>query len=114
MAYTIVLSGPGGFRAQAVAALEGEGFVVTDADHGHGLPDSVSGVLDPSAGWITARGDDVSGAHAAVEPLGWQIRSHWGETLKTAPLIHEAEAEHEKYLRDLIRDEVRQIREGAK
>lgn len=105
MTLTIVLSGPKSSRSQARAALSGAGFEPLPTDHDHGLApstktewsgdrytDTVKGhhakgdivpggeivavrVRQPQA-FVTVEGDDVNRAHAAVEPLGWQLRAH--------------------------------------
>lgn len=105
---TAVFSGPGGFRAQAVAALEKDGFTVDPDASSRGLPDTVSGEDDPTQGFIAVHGDDVDidAASSSIANLNWVLRAHHGAPLKTAPLLGEQEAAHEQMVRRIVNEEL--------
>lgn len=69
---TIVLSGPASFITQAKSALRAARFDVQDTEHDWGLNGTPEGHA-----YVTVIGDDIDKAWAAVDPLGWRLRSHW-------------------------------------
>lgn len=78
--FTVVVSGPGGSRSQALAALASAGFAVIttpEIDHSHGLPDHTDGSTDPAVNFLSATGPNIDTASAVLEPLGWTLRSYW-------------------------------------
>lgn len=78
--YTVVVSGPGGQRSQALAACASAGFTAnttTDHDPSHGLPAHTDGSVDQAVNFIEATGANVDELATALAPLGWALRAHW-------------------------------------
>lgn len=102
---TAIFSGPGGFRRQAVSALESAGFSVGSEEHNLGLPDTAAGKVDPTAAFIAVHHEedlDIDQALGTISGLGWVLRAHFGAPLITAPLIADQEAEAEKRILGLV------------
>jgi hypothetical protein len=97
MTMTIVFSGPAGFITQAKSALRGAGCnELDDKTHKWESPDTPA---DHAV--LIVEGDDINEPNAAVESLGWRLRSHWN---------NDADIQVEGQSDDL-RDEVRLLRQ---
>ena len=105
MSLTIFLSGPGGFESQARKALTEAGLCVHKTTADHLLPNMADGSADPTQSFTSCEGDHPDQAVPAVEPLGWVLRAHY-ETPKVSPVPAAVDTETEKYIREMVRQEL--------
>lgn len=106
MAYTIILSGPGGFESQARKSLADAGFAAHDSTVDHLLPHNTDGSSDPTVSFLSLEADDINGPPAAVASLGWNLRAHYLAPMVVSPLLSDVAADEEARLRQIIREEM--------